>query len=411
MKKLSKVICSALAGMMLLSSMAVTSASAKTTSVKAPKITVSNTAKGVKIKWGKSTGAKKYTISRKLSTAKKFTKIKTVKGSKAGSYVDTKVTVGKKYTYAVTASNGSASAQSATKKIVRLIAPTNVKAKADSTSYDIKVSWSKAKGAKKYNVYHALVSGSKVGKYSLIDTVTGTSTYDYDITTGKTYKYKVEAVNGSSKSAKSSASSKVSYMPKVEMIAALSTDYEGVTLTWYNEDNISKYEIYRKATGGSYEKILTCSRKSLNSATANDSDGTISYTDKDVTLGTEYSYYIKAYSGSLTSKGDVQTITYQDADVVIKVGETKNIFTIADDESGYVDMKDLLSDNVTITATSKDESIATVDNDGNVTGVSAGKTDIVVTYNVTYSDEITSMTPGMAGSISLTATLKVKVEE
>ena len=70
-----------------------------------------------------------------------------------------------------------------------------VKATATSAS-SIKITWKKAKNAKKYQVYRAT---SKKGKYKKVKTTTKESFINKHLKSGKKYYYKVRAINGKKK--------------------------------------------------------------------------------------------------------------------------------------------------------------------------------------------------------------------
>lgn len=86
----------------------------------------------------------------------------------------------------------SAPAFAAAKKPAKV---SGVKVSAKS-NYSIKISWKKAKNAKKYQVYRSV---SKKGKYKKIATVKTTSYTSSNLLKGKKYYYKVRAVNGNKK--------------------------------------------------------------------------------------------------------------------------------------------------------------------------------------------------------------------
>ncbi len=98
------------------------------------------------------------------------------------------------FTFVTVISAASVPAYAASKKPAKVM---SVKATARS-NYTIKVTWKKAKYAKKYQVYRAT---SKSGKYKLVSTVTRTSYINSNLKKGKKYYYKVRAVNGSKKGA------------------------------------------------------------------------------------------------------------------------------------------------------------------------------------------------------------------
>lgn len=104
----------------------------------------------------------------------------------------------------------------------------------------VKISWKKAKGAKKYTVLRKLSTDKS---YKSLKTIKGSSAGDYIDKTaksGKTYKYKVKAVNGS-KTATSKAQT------AVRLVAPIIEDVSGwsVTLKWDDVSGAKKYEIYR----------------------------------------------------------------------------------------------------------------------------------------------------------------------
>lgn len=97
-----------------------------------------------------------------------------------------------------------------------------VKAVAQSTS-SIKITWKKAKGAKKYQVYRAT---SKNGKYKKVKTTTKKSYTNKGLKSNKKYYYKVRAINGKKKgkfSAKKYAKTKKSALAAVTVDTAKKT--------------------------------------------------------------------------------------------------------------------------------------------------------------------------------------------
>ncbi|MGN0488473.1 MAG: fibronectin type III domain-containing protein [Ruminococcus sp.] len=432
MKTLKKLLCTALAVMMIMSTMAVVTVSAAT--VKAPKVTLSNTSKGVKISWKKAGGAKKYVISRKLSTAKKASVIKTVKSAKAGSFTDKKAKTGKKYQYTVTAYRGSASA-AASKTIVRLKAPTGVKVQANLKDYNIKITWNKSTGAKKYEVYRAKVNGSKTGSYKKIDTVSSNKYSDTSVSSGASYKYKIKAVNGSSKSDYSSASKKVDYVESVQFLARMSEDYKAVCLYLPNATDYKNYKIYRSVGNSkTYKKIAQ-----VNPATAekgvpvdveysdyyktlmvalgisekeiNEQMMMPKYTDKDVVLGETYNYYIEVEAdgtgfGTFFKSG-VVSIKFDDADLTMKVGETDSSILNLDSYLGDA-ANEMEETGVSIdtTFTSDNLNVVTIDEKGVITAVAPGVATVSVEVKIKAKIGFTKQTVA-----TVTTKFRVRVTE
>ena len=162
--------------------------------LKAPaKVKASNVAYTGKIKltWNKVKNAKEYKVYRSTSKNGKYTLMKTVKKT---SYVNTSAKAGKTYFYKVKAvpksKNVLTSKYSAVvKRTADLKAPV-VTAK-NKSKKQVKLTWKKVSGAKKYTVYRAT---SKNGKYKAIKTTTKLSFTNKNLKKGKTYYYKVKAI-------------------------------------------------------------------------------------------------------------------------------------------------------------------------------------------------------------------------
>lgn len=165
-----------------------------------PKLSkIENTSSGVKITWGKVSGADKYAVYRKTSNGK-YTKIGTTTKT---YYTDKKASSGKKYYYLVKAINEAGSSDSSKSLLKYYLADPTLKTP-KSTKKGIVLKWSKVSGADGYVVYRKTGSGS----YSKIATVKGSkkATYtDKKAKKGKTYTYKVKAYKSKTYSAYSNA--------------------------------------------------------------------------------------------------------------------------------------------------------------------------------------------------------------
>jgi fibronectin type 3 domain-containing protein len=152
-----------------------------------PKLSkIENTADGVKITWGKVSGADKYYEYRKTSGS--YKKIATT--TKA-YYTDKDAKSGKKYYYVVKAVNEAGSSSASSSKSILYLADTTLSTP-KSTKSGITLKWKKVTGAEGYQVWRTTGSGS----YSKIATVKGNSkvTYtDKKAKKGKKYTYKVKA--------------------------------------------------------------------------------------------------------------------------------------------------------------------------------------------------------------------------
>jgi len=149
-------------------------------------------------------------------------------------------------------------------------------------SYDynaVKLTWKQAKYAKKYQVYRA---PSKYGKYKLIKTTTSRSYINKSLTTGKTYYYKVRAINGSKKGSFSYKKYATPTLKKTYGIKVTANSYNSTTVSWNKVNGAKGYVLY-KATSktGTYKKV--------KSTTAT------SYKVTGLTTGKTYYYKVRAY--------------------------------------------------------------------------------------------------------------------
>ncbi len=168
-----------------------------------PKIkTISNSEYGVKITWGKITGAKTYSIYRKVSGGE----YKYLGATRNTYYTDKTASSGKKYYYAIRAKDDdSVSSQSDLRSKYYLADPT-LKTPS-STTKGVGLEWTKVVGAEGYVIYRK--TGSS-GSYTKIKTEKGVSNLFYRDETakkGKKYYYKVKAYKSTTYSAFSNTKS------------------------------------------------------------------------------------------------------------------------------------------------------------------------------------------------------------
>ncbi len=383
MKKLLSMISVGLTAAVLLSAALI-----PVSALSAPRLKAVNVAKGVKLSWSKPKGAKKYVVSRRLASAKKSTKIKTLTAS---GFVDSKAEAGKKYVYTVKAVGGSGSAVSSRVAIVRLKAPTGVKLKKIKSEnieeyYDL--TWKRSAGAKEYVIYCAKLTGSKTGKYKKYETTTGTTIQIWDKSDGNYYRFKVKAVSGSSESAFSSASGKFGALNGVSAIVSHTPDYKGVRISWYECEGAKGYKVYRaQGRKGKYSVIKKGAFKTVKL------EGGFKqyyYDDKAVKDGVRYSYYVIAYSGSIASPREggygFDDVVYHAYDVGVQVGETYTNLSSLFTSARAIDSK--------ATLTSEDPTIAGVDiakkKDGSYEVKLIGITEGYTYLNLKVSDGLSS---------------------
>ena len=132
-----------------------------------------------------------------------------------------------------------------------------VKAETDKKTGKIKLTITAVDGAKSYKIF---VSEQQNGTYKEAATVTGT-TYTYSGTPGKTYYFKVQAVNDKGElSGESNIVSKVQLPAQVTSLKAASKKKQ-VTLKWKKVTGAKKYVIYMSKNGKSgWKKVGTTTK-------------------------------------------------------------------------------------------------------------------------------------------------------
>ena len=145
---------------------------------------------GVKISWGKVSGATKYRVYYKGS--KGWTRMVDTTST---SYIDKDVSSGRNYTYTVRCITSDAkkftSGYNPTGKSVKYVATPKI-SKVESVYDGTKITWNKVNGAEKYRVYY---KGSK-GWIKLSDTTSNTY-INRNVKLGQTYIYTVRCINSS----------------------------------------------------------------------------------------------------------------------------------------------------------------------------------------------------------------------
>lgn len=167
-----------------------------------PTVKAANATTGVKVSWGKITGATGYIVYRRELKSNKWTGWKNLGSVKTNSFVDISAISDTKYQYTVRAVNGtSKSVYKESAALHYLMTPTVT---LEGTETGIKVSWTKVAGAKGYTVYRAVLNeDGKWSAWQRMGTAKETKSAWIDKSTGEdvVYRYTVRAINGSIMSA------------------------------------------------------------------------------------------------------------------------------------------------------------------------------------------------------------------
>ena len=244
--------------------------------VAAPEISkLENVNGGVKISWGKVSGATKYRVYYK--GRKGWTRMVDTTST---SYIDKDVSSGRNYTYTVRciSADGKSFTSGYDSKgtTVKYVAAPEI-SKLENVNGGVKISWGKVSGATKYRVYY---KGRK-GWTRMVDT-TSTSYIDKDVSSGRNYTYTVRCISADGKSFTSGYDSKgttVKYVAAPE-ISKLENVNGGVKITWNKVSGASKYRIYQKNSSDWFR---------VSDTTSN------SIVDKSVDVGT-YTYTVRCIS-------------------------------------------------------------------------------------------------------------------
>lgn len=195
------------------------------------------------------------------------------------------------------------------------IKTTGLKATAESATGPITLSWSKAADdVAGYRVYRY---DPEQEKYVYLKSTKNRSYTDENVSSGKTYQYKVRCywtIGGTNYYGSYSSVVSVTTPPaKVSGVSTAVRSSTYLTLSWDKVSGASGYRIYKYNTSSkSYEKVTTISKES-----------TVSYKITGLTVATEYQFKVRAYK-----KTDTGTLwgssssAYKDC---TKPAQTKNL--------------------------------------------------------------------------------------
>lgn len=195
------------------------------------------------------------------------------------------------------------------------IKTTGLKATAESTTGPVTLSWSKA--ADDVTGYRVYRYDADQDKYVYLKSTTSRKYTDEDVTSGKTYQYKVRCywtIGGTNYYGNYSSVVSVTTPPaKVSGVSTAVRSSTYLTLSWDKVSGASGYRIYKYNTSSkAYEKVTTISKGS-----------TVSYKITGLTAATEYQFKVRAYK-----KTDTGTLwgssssAYKDC---TKPAQTKNL--------------------------------------------------------------------------------------
>lgn len=244
----------------------------------ANKATSENTA-AINITWKSIKGAKSYNVYRRELGVKSWSTLN--RGLTSLSYYDTTPEAGKTYEYTVKAVSGTAASRYAAKKATALTIP--VLENATLTADGISLSWGSVTGADSYYVYRKTAGGkwTAIGSYSLnsyIDTSEEAKT--------EPFIYTVVAEKDGFKS-NYDTTGVVSFTEAKNFTAVFNAETETesafIKVSWEFDGIAESVELFKSTAG----------EEPVSVGVFTPDNGISEYIDKDISIGTEYTYTAK----------------------------------------------------------------------------------------------------------------------
>lgn len=252
-------------------------------------LTASGTEKGITLKWNAISRAASYSVYRSVNNDF-YKKIDTV--TTAG-YVDTTAKSGTTYYYKIRAINGSGIQGNASRAVsARYVASPATPHKIVNVVSGVHVYWKAVGGASKYGVWRSETGVN--GEYKWIANPKVPHFTDTTVQSGKTYYYRVSAVNSKdgTHTSKSGAVG-ITYVSTPDITSRFNKA-AGITVGWKKISGATGYRVYRKSYSGSDGWVKVADIPS---------GSTLSWTDTSVRYenGTVYRYTVRAlYKNTLS---------------------------------------------------------------------------------------------------------------
>lgn len=219
---------------------------------------VTNTASGPKITWGKVNGATWYRVF-----VKNGSKWSILGNTKNNYFVDKRAKSGEKYTYTVRCVDADGKARSGynTKGISNTYyaAPGGFYAESNVQNTSITFSWKPVDGAVKYRVYRRTARND----WEIVAKTALTSFTDTNVKSPTPYLYTVRALDKDSKAVSAYRTPLKAYILRtVPKITDDTVSNSGLTLSWNAVPGAEQYKVYKKV-GSSWKGIGTSTTNSF----------------------------------------------------------------------------------------------------------------------------------------------------
>ena len=249
-------------------------------------VTVNNDAGTARISWKKITGATGYELQCKVNGGE-FATVATVTGT---SYTCEGLQVGNIYTYRLSAKSAVEEAASnySTEKTATIKCGKPVLTLSNDANGKPVLEWNAVPGAARYEIQYAT---SSKGKFKQLDIIDTTSYTHEEAVGGKTYYYKVRAMDANGiEGAYCGSKSAVCDCAAPESLTVTNSSSGYPALKWNKVTGARKYEVwYATEENGTYKKLTTTS--------------SASYTHSKAKMDVDYFYKVRAYGSSTASTG------------------------------------------------------------------------------------------------------------
>lgn len=246
-------------------------------------LTASLTATGIKLDWTITDDLSSFVVYKRVKGQSEWQTL-TKTDSKITTIHDTNVKSGTVYEYAIRAISNDGSFESALSNIKEVIYLSKVETvKVANVAGGVKVTWSKVTGAENYIIYRRLDNGT----WETLTTVNASTTSytDKKAVSNKNYYYTVRALANGYRSAYQNY--KIYYLAAPQITKFDSQIGKGITIKWGSVAGATQYYVYRKTGDSKWQRIGTTDN--------------LLFLDKNVKLGTTYTYTVRANGKNVTS--------------------------------------------------------------------------------------------------------------
>lgn len=347
----------------------------------------------VRITWSQDAAASGYYIYRSVKENGTYRKIKTISKRTILTYTDAKLVPGKKFYYKIAAYTKGASGavtvgeQSQAMSVqTQAQAPELVAIHPNLTNRSVSLEWKKADGASGYRIYRSAYQDRGFKKIKDLSSGTFVGYEDRSVTPGGTYYYRMKSIytNGSYKGlSAASVSMEGNVAPSSPIgLTVAQTEEETLKVSWNLSIGAQSYNVYRT---DDLRDDFTCIAQGLTDT---------EYADSGVADGETYYYRIAAVGaageGLLCHAVSCRVggISLNTRTLKLCVGVTKplKVSTYLEGDAEW---------------SSADTDIATVDDEGNVTGVAYGTVKVTATVDGQSASAAVSVTPGSKNGIDV----------